>query len=57
MVVIADPYRVSFSTDRDDDVVNDTCQPRAPTKYATTAVNSEHDGFADFPNLPPTHRP
>lgn len=50
LAVVADSSRMAFNKNRYDGILNYTYTPPADTKYDTTWVTAEYDGFADFPD-------
>lgn len=51
-VVAADSSRMLFNKNRFDGIIGYQYRPPADTKYDTTVVTAEYDGFADFPDRP-----
>lgn len=51
-VVCADSSRINFNKNRYDALLNYTYRPPVDSKYNTTAVTGEYDGYADFPDRP-----
>ena len=49
-VVVADSSRSTFNMNRYDKILDFTYTTPAVTKYDTTVVTAEYDGFADFPD-------
>lgn len=49
-VVVADSSRATFNTNRLDTTLNYQYRLPVQTKYDTTVVTAEYDGFADFPD-------
>lgn len=51
-VVVADSSRILFNKNRYDAIIKYQYRPPVDTKYDTTVVAAEYDGFADFPDRP-----
>ena len=49
-IVVGDSSRFSFNEDRHDKLIDFTYAAPADTKYDTTVVAAEYDGFADYPD-------
>lgn len=51
-VVVSDSSRILFNKNRYDGIIKYQYRPPVDTKYDTTVVAAEYDGFADFPDRP-----
>lgn len=52
VVVAGDSSRMLFNTNRYDAILRYRYTPPVETKYDTTVVTAQYDGFADFPDRP-----